>query len=314
MATDPAFQGRIAFAEDYDMDLAHYLVQGADIWLNTPRRLQEACGTSGMKASLNGVLNLSIRDGWWYEGYNGLNGWAIGERSVELAGEQDKDDAEYIYHLLEHEIVPLFYDRDTSDVPRGWIRVVKEAIRSVMPAFCARRMVKEYIEQMYRPAFRSVQSKKAMPVTSKTSDLTSEHKAIREHMKFLTNSLSSLATKSSQRTSQSTQLKDQITLYRWSLYDFREAIRRHIDLDERIFEMLLSSTSVKDIMGEHETIQKQVDNAISLAENAVYNKSHREELNKCASDIKEAVNRICESIETHTAKEDRLLKQVPKGS
>ncbi len=156
MATDPGFQGRIAFAEDYDMDLSHYLVQGADIWLNTPRRLQEACGTSGMKASINGAINLSIRDGWWYEGYNSANGWAIGDDSVVPQNEQDKSDAESIYHLLEEEIVPFFYERDTRDVPSGWIRVVKEAIRSVMPAFCARRMVREYSERMYRPAFQSV--------------------------------------------------------------------------------------------------------------------------------------------------------------
>jgi starch phosphorylase len=156
LATDREFQGRIAFVEDYDMHLARYLVQGADVWLNTPRRLQEACGTSGMKASLNGIPNLSIRDGWWHEGYNGVNGWAIGDGSGIALSERDKSDAESIYRLLEQEIVPLFYDRDTRDVPCGWIRVVKEAIRSVMPTFCARRMVKEYTERMYRPAFQSV--------------------------------------------------------------------------------------------------------------------------------------------------------------
>ncbi len=157
LASDREFQGRIAFVEDYDMHLAKYLVQGADVWLNTPRRLQEACGTSGMKASINGVVNLSIRDGWWHEGYNGVNGWAIGNGPGVPPSEQDKSDADSIYRLLEEEIVPLFYDRDTRDVPCGWMRVVKEAIRSVMPAFCARRMVREYTERMYRPAFQSVQ-------------------------------------------------------------------------------------------------------------------------------------------------------------
>jgi hypothetical protein len=153
----------------------------------------------------------------------------------------------------------------------------------------------------------------SMAATKKEiTDLMQEHVAIRAHMKFLINSLSSLATQSSQGTAQSTQLKDQITLYRWPLYDFREAIRRHIDLDERIFETLLGSTLVEDIMGEHETIQKQVDNAIWLAENAVYNKLRLEELDKCASDIREAVNRICELIGTHIGKEDRLLKQAQK--
>jgi starch phosphorylase len=159
LASDREFQGRIAFVEDYDMHLAQYLVQGADVWLNTPHRLQEACGTSGMKASLNGTLNLSIRDGWWHEGYNGVNGWAIGDGSEITPSEQDKSDAESIYRLLEQEIVPLFYERDTRDVPSGWIRVVKEAIRSVMPAFCARRMVREYTERMYSPAFESVRGK-----------------------------------------------------------------------------------------------------------------------------------------------------------
>ena len=141
-----------------------------------------------------------------------------------------------------------------------------------------------------------------------------EHKAISAHMKFLTDSLRKMTVPSSQGTAQSDRLQEQIRLYRWSLYDFREAIRRHIDLDERIFAMLLGRTSVEDIMGEHETIQKQLDNAISLAENAVYNKLRREELNKCASDITGAVSKICESIGAHMAKEDRLLKLLRKDS
>ncbi|MEK7353856.1 MAG: alpha-glucan family phosphorylase [Chloroflexota bacterium] len=156
LAGDREFQGRIAFVEDYDMELAKYLTQGADVWLNNPRRLQEACGTSGMKASINGAINLSIRDGWWDEGYNRANGWAIGDDPAAAQNEQDKSDAESIYRLLEEEIVPFFYERDTRDVPTGWIRVVKEAIRSVMPAFCARRMMRDYSERMYRPAFQSV--------------------------------------------------------------------------------------------------------------------------------------------------------------
>jgi len=155
LATDREFQGRVAFVEDYDMHLAGYLVQGADIWLNTPRRLQEACGTSGMKASINGIPNLSIRDGWWHEGYNDINGWKVGAESEMAPNEQDRNDADSIYRLLEQEIVPLFYERDTRDVPSGWIQVVKEAIRSVMPAFCARRMIKDYTERMYRLAFQS---------------------------------------------------------------------------------------------------------------------------------------------------------------
>jgi starch phosphorylase len=155
LATDREFQGRIAFVEDYDMHMARYLVQGVDLWLNTPRRLQEACGTSGMKASVNGVLHLSVRDGWWYEGYNGANGWAIGDE-VEAYDpkEEDSSDAEALYHLLEEEIVPLYYRRDRAGVPRGWMNTVKEAIGSIVPLFCTRRMLKEYTERMYIPAAR----------------------------------------------------------------------------------------------------------------------------------------------------------------
>jgi len=157
IATDRDFQGRIAFVEDYDMHMAHYLVQGVDVWLNTPHRLREACGTSGIKAALNGVLNLSVADGWWYEGYNGSNGWALGESIDTLKpSNEDTVDAEAFYHLLEKEIVPLYYDRDLNGVPSGWIHLVKESIRSIVPVFCARRMLKEYTDRMYRPAFQSL--------------------------------------------------------------------------------------------------------------------------------------------------------------
>jgi starch phosphorylase len=155
LATDPEFQGRISFVEDYDIHMAHYLVQGVDVWLNTPRRLQEASGTSGMKAAVNGVLHLSVRDGWWYEGYNGVNGWAIGD-DVETYDprEEDNSDAAVLYRLLEEEIIPLYYQRDRTGVPHGWIHMVKEAIDSIVPRFCTRRMLKEYVEQMYIPAAR----------------------------------------------------------------------------------------------------------------------------------------------------------------
>jgi starch phosphorylase len=157
VATDRDFQGRIAFIEDYDMHMAHYLVYGVDLWLNTPRRSQEACGTSGMKAALNGVPHLSIRDGWWHEAYHGTNGWAIGDDlKPSDPAEEDRADAEALYQLLEQEIVPLYYERDRSGVPHGWIQVVKETIRSLVPVFCARRMLKEYTEQMYVPAAQSI--------------------------------------------------------------------------------------------------------------------------------------------------------------
>ncbi|MBL7119060.1 MAG: alpha-glucan family phosphorylase [Dehalococcoidia bacterium] len=156
LAKDHDFRGRIAFVEDYDMHMAHYLVQGVDVWLNTPRRGKEASGTSGMKASLNGVLQLSVPDGWWYEGFNGGNGWVIGD-GPESAGSPDEDerDAMALYDLLENKIVPLYYERDRIGVPHRWVHTMKETIRSVAPAFCARRMMKEYVEQMYVPALES---------------------------------------------------------------------------------------------------------------------------------------------------------------
>jgi starch phosphorylase len=153
LATGREFQGRIAFVEDYDMHMARYLVQGVDVWLNTPRRFQEACGTSGMKAAVNGVLHLSVQDGWWYEGWSGTNGWAIGN-NVEAYNprEEDKSDAESLYRLLEEEIVPLYYQQDRAGVPHGWVHMAKEAISSIVPAFCTQRMLKQYAEQMCIPA------------------------------------------------------------------------------------------------------------------------------------------------------------------
>jgi glycogen phosphorylase len=151
-ALDRGFQGRIAFVEDYDLNLSRELVRGVDVWLNNPRRLQEACGTSGMKASMNGVLNLSVRDGWWDEAYNGKNGWAIGDFHGGSAEEEDKIDAESLYNLLEKEVVPLYYNRDRRGVPHQWIKYVKEAVRTITPAFNACRMMKEYTQHMYLPA------------------------------------------------------------------------------------------------------------------------------------------------------------------
>jgi starch phosphorylase len=151
IARDPDFRGRVAFVEDYDLHLARYLVHGVDLWLNNPRPLQEASGTSGMKAAINGVPNLSIMDGWWYEGYNGANGWAIRANENICSPDQDKTDACELYTLLENTIIPLYYDRDRNGIPHAWLRVVKESIRSITPLFSARRMLKEYVEQMYLP-------------------------------------------------------------------------------------------------------------------------------------------------------------------
>ncbi len=148
--------GRLVFLEDYDMNLARYLVQGVDVWLNTPRRPNEASGTSGQKAALNGVLNLSVLDGWWREGYNGSNGWAIGDDQDRETNElQDEADANSLYDLLENKIVPLYYEYRSADgLPGDWIAVMKESIRTLTPRFSIQRMVKEYTERMYLPTER----------------------------------------------------------------------------------------------------------------------------------------------------------------
>jgi starch phosphorylase len=152
-ALDPLFAGRIAFVDDYDLHVAHFLVQGCDVWLNNPRKPLEASGTSGMKAAVNGVPHLSIGDGWWAEGFNGTNGWVIdGGTDGHNHDETDAADANALYRLLEEEVVPAFYDRDHANVPRRWLTTVKEAIRSIAPRFSARRMVKEYAARMYAPA------------------------------------------------------------------------------------------------------------------------------------------------------------------
>jgi starch phosphorylase len=149
--------GRLVFLEDYDMNLARYLVQGVDVWLNTPRRPNEASGTSGQKAALNGVLNFSILDGWWREGYNGKNGWAIGkDTDYDNPDLQDEADAESLYDILENEIIPLYYQLRSSDgLPGEWLERVKESIRTLAPQFSMRRMVLDYIDHLYKPAWES---------------------------------------------------------------------------------------------------------------------------------------------------------------
>ena len=161
-AIDPKFGGRIAFVDDYDLHVAHFLVQGCDVWLNNPRKPLEASGTSGMKASVNGVPHLSIGDGWWAEGFSGENGWLIeGANAGGNPDAVDAGDADAIYELLEREVVPQFYDRDTHNIPRRWLRIVRQAIVSVTPRFSARRMVKQYADEMYAPALRRHTSKQA---------------------------------------------------------------------------------------------------------------------------------------------------------
>lgn len=147
--------GRLVFLEDYDINLARYLVQGVDVWLNTPRRPMEASGTSGMKAALNGVLNFSVLDGWWREAFNGRNGWAIGrDAGLETSDDMDLADANSLYTTLEDEIIPLFYDRDLREVSHYWIARVRESMKTIIPRFSTRRMVKEYVERLYVPALK----------------------------------------------------------------------------------------------------------------------------------------------------------------
>jgi len=149
---DPRFEGRIAFLEDYEMHLAHRLVQGVDAWLNIPRVPMEACGTSGMKAGLNGVPQISTMDGWWAAGYTGENGWAI-----PLAGpdeDTDASDAEHLYALLEEQVVPMYYEHDQRGLPAVWLRQMKHALKVTAERFTARRMVQNYVTEYYIPAIQ----------------------------------------------------------------------------------------------------------------------------------------------------------------
>jgi starch phosphorylase len=150
---DPRFAGRIVFIEDYDINVARHLVQGVDVWLNTPRRPLEASGTSGMKVVLNGGLNLSVLDGWWAEAYDGSNGFAIGLGETHASAEvQDLHDAQALYDTLEREVIPLYYARDDDGLPRAWIARMKRAIRTLGWRFNADRMVMDYVRHCYLPA------------------------------------------------------------------------------------------------------------------------------------------------------------------
>jgi starch phosphorylase len=155
IAQRPSLRRRIVFLENYDMNIARYLVQGADVWLNTPRRPLEASGTSGMKATYNGVLNLSVLDGWWCEGHDRNNGWAIGAGETYRDAEyQDEVESKALYKVLEDEVVPLFYDRGADGMPRKWIDMMRDAFRSLCPVYNTHRMVKEYTERFYLPCLK----------------------------------------------------------------------------------------------------------------------------------------------------------------
>jgi starch phosphorylase len=155
-ASDARIRNRLVFIEDYDINVARYMVQGVDIWLNTPRRPLEASGTSGMKAAANGALNVSVLDGWWDEGYSPEAGWAVG--SGEVYGDpeaQDRLECDALFNLLENEIVPLFYERDRGGLPRAWLSMMKSSMRKLGSYFNSNRMVQEYAERCYLPAHRS---------------------------------------------------------------------------------------------------------------------------------------------------------------
>ena len=146
-------RGRVFILEDYDMRIARFLVQGVDVWLNNPRRPLEASGTSGMKAAQNGVVNASVLDGWWDEGWTGDNGWAIGGREQNPdEGAQDWADALDLYRILEDEIVPRYYERGPSGIPTGWTERMRSSIASTIWRFSTTRMLHEYTEQLYLPA------------------------------------------------------------------------------------------------------------------------------------------------------------------
>jgi starch phosphorylase len=152
-ARSEGFRRKLVFLENYDINMARYLVQGVDVWLNTPRRPNEACGTSGMKAAANGALNLSILDGWWPEAYDGTNGWAIdrGEEYEDTAY-QDRVDAASLYDLLEKEVIPLFFDRGPDGHPHAWIEMMKNSMAGICVRFNSHRMIEEYMEDYYMQA------------------------------------------------------------------------------------------------------------------------------------------------------------------
>jgi len=153
---EAGFENRVVFLEDYDSYIARRLVQGVDLWLNHPLRPLEASGTSGMKSAPNGGINLSVLDGWWREGYNGNNGWAIGAEIDNGSAEfQNEGDAKSLYQLLENQIIPLYYAKPDGKLPLAWLQLMRESIRSVTPVFNTQRMVKEYTERLYITAAKS---------------------------------------------------------------------------------------------------------------------------------------------------------------
>ena len=153
----PEFEGKILFLENYDMELGQRLVKGVDIWMNTPTRPLEASGTSGEKAVMNGVLNFSVLDGWWLEGYREGAGWALTEnRTYDNQGFQDELDAQTIYSMFENEVIPLYYDRDKNDIPVAWIQYVKKCIAEIAPEYTTKRMIDDYKDRFYNKMHKRV--------------------------------------------------------------------------------------------------------------------------------------------------------------
>jgi starch phosphorylase len=177
-ATNPAVRDKIVFLEDYDMHLARHLLQGADVWLNTPRRPYEACGTSGMKSAINGGINISVLDGWWCEGYTEERGWRIGNgEEYEDYGYQDAVESQALYNVLENEVIPCFYDRKNGSLPHCWLKKMKASMKMAMQSFCSLRMVSEYEQRFYIPA--------AKRWTSLLADNSTEAKKLAAQIKRL---------------------------------------------------------------------------------------------------------------------------------
>jgi starch phosphorylase len=170
----------VVFLEDYDIAIAQQLVQGVDVWLNTPRSRHEACGTSGMKVLVNGGLNLSVADGWWAEAYDEGRGWSIPPSGAATEAERDGEEAETLYRLLETEVLPLFYERDADGLPREWIHKMRASLGDLAPFYSTNRMIREYLEQIYQPAVARLAQRTAAPAATARS-LAEWERNVREH-------------------------------------------------------------------------------------------------------------------------------------
>ena len=180
LARNPDYRHKILFLEGYDIDIARHLVQGADIWLNTPRRPLEACGTSGMKAAANGIINVSILDGWWCEGYSPETGWAIGTGEDFTDHQyQDAVESHALYNVLENDVIPCFYDRENEKYSSRWLNMMKASMKMALEQFCARKMAVSYNDFFYEPAMRHYYDL-TKDAAAKAIQLMNYHKRLRE--------------------------------------------------------------------------------------------------------------------------------------